>query len=132
MQERSVRLVILLALACVLASNISANGQTESARSEVPKLPRPTGSFGVGRVAFDWIDPNRVADMAEDRGLHAELMVYVWYPTEADIKEAKGILLPGAREIDSAPGISPLLVVPSLYLIHTLRSHCNHTWDCVK
>jgi hypothetical protein len=54
MQERSVRLVILLALACVLALNISANGQTESARSEVPKLPRPTGSFGVGRVAFDW------------------------------------------------------------------------------
>jgi dienelactone hydrolase len=104
MQERSVRLVILLALACVL--NISANGQTESAPSEVPKLPRPTGPFGVGRVAFDWIDANRVGDMAEDRGPHAELIVYVWYPTEATINEVKGILLPGAKEIDSAPGIS--------------------------
>src|SRR6266404_180293 len=109
MQERSVRLVNLLALAFVLALNITANGQTESARSDVPKLPRPTGSFGVGRVAFDWIDPNRVADMAEDRGPHAELMVYVWYPTEAAIKEVKGRLLPGAKEIDSAPGISDSL-----------------------
>jgi dienelactone hydrolase len=109
MLERSVRLVILLALACVLALNISASGQTESARSEVPKLPRPTGPFRVGRVAFDWIDPNRVGDMAEDRGPHAELMVYVWYPTEATIEEVKGILLPGAKEIDSAPGVSDSL-----------------------
>jgi pimeloyl-ACP methyl ester carboxylesterase len=109
MQERPVRLVILLALACVLALNISASGQTESVRSEVPKLPRPTGPFRVGRVAFDWIDQNRVGDMAEDRGPHAELMVYVWYPTEATIKEVKGILLPGAKEIDSAPGVSDSL-----------------------
>jgi len=99
----------LLALACVLALNISPNGQTEPARREVPKLPRPTGSFGVGGVAIDWIDPNRRADMAEDRGPHAELMVYVWYPTEAAIKEAKGILLPGAKEIDSAPNVSDSL-----------------------
>jgi hypothetical protein len=59
---------------------------------------------GVGRIAFDWIDPNRGADMAEDRSPHSELMVYVWYPMEATGKEVKGILFPGANEINSAAG----------------------------
>jgi predicted dienelactone hydrolase len=63
----------------------------------------------VGRVAFDWIDPNRPADMAEDRGLHSELMVYLWYPTDAKSKEAKAPLFPGAKQIDSSPDVSAFL-----------------------
>jgi len=42
--------------------------------------------------------------MAEDRGAHSELMVYVWYPTTATGGEVKGTLFPGAKQIDSAPG----------------------------
>jgi pimeloyl-ACP methyl ester carboxylesterase len=63
----------------------------------------------VGRVAFDWIDPNRPADMAEDRGSHSELMVYLWYPTDAKSKEAKAPLFPGAKQIDSSPDVSAFL-----------------------
>jgi predicted dienelactone hydrolase len=47
--------------------------------------------------------------MAEDRSPHSELMVYVWYPMEATGKEVKGILFPGAKEIDSAAGVSDSL-----------------------
>jgi hypothetical protein len=66
---------------CVLAVSISAKTQKGSSHSDLPKLPQPSGPFGVGRVVFDWIDPNLAADMSEDRGPHRELMVYVWYPT---------------------------------------------------
>jgi predicted dienelactone hydrolase len=76
--------------------------QKASASSPVPKLPLPSGPFGVGRVAFDWIDPTRAADMADDRGPHAELMVYLWYPAKLPVGEVRGVLVPGAREIDAA------------------------------
>ncbi len=73
-----------------------------SSESSVPELPQPSGPFGVGRVPFDWIDPNRPPDMAEDRGSHSELMVYVWYPIEATRQEVKGTLFPGAAQLDSS------------------------------
>src|SRR5882724_4085567 len=94
MHKRSVRFVVLLAAASSLAFGISPVPQKDSSPSFIPKLPQPSGPFGLGRVAFDWIDTSRSADMAEDRGPHAELMVYVWYPTKATTAEVKGILLP--------------------------------------
>jgi dienelactone hydrolase len=106
MQKQSHRLLIVFALVSAPALSINANGQATSPHCALPSLPQPSGTFGVGRVAFDWIDPNRSADMTDDRGPHAELMVYVWYPTEAPSKEVHGILFPGAREIDSASGVS--------------------------
>jgi len=36
-------------------------------------------------------------------------MIYVWYPTEATGKEVRGVLLPGAKEIDSTMGVSDSL-----------------------
>lgn len=101
MHKQSVRFLVLLAAVSSLAFGISAAPQKDSL---IPKLPQPSGPFGVGRVAFDWIDASRGADMAEDRGPHTELMVYVWYPTKPT--EVKGVLFPGAKEIDSTPGVS--------------------------
>src|SRR5258706_13728786 len=82
MQRRAAQPISLLALLLVMTLGISTRGQKDS-QSNVPKLPLPSGPFAVGRVSFDWIDPNRAPDMAEDRGPHSELMVYLWYPTEA-------------------------------------------------
>jgi len=109
MQKQSAEPVIMLVLVSILALSISAKTQKDSSHSALPKLPQPSGTFGVGRVGFDWIDPNRAADMAEDRGPHSELMVYVWYPTQATGKEVRGILFPGAKEIDSTAGVSDSL-----------------------
>ena len=109
MQSRAATSVSLLAFLLALTFGISMNAQKDSLQTNVPKLPLPSGPFGVGRVGFDWIDPNRVGDMAEDRGVHSELMVYIWYPTEATGKEVKGTLFPGAKQIDSAPDFSAYL-----------------------
>jgi hypothetical protein len=109
MQSRAATSVSLLAFLLALTFGISMNAQKDSLQTNVPKLPLPSGPFGVGRVGFDWIDPNRVGDMAEDRGAHSELMVYIWYPTEATGKEVKGTLFPGAKQIDSAPDFSAYL-----------------------
>ncbi len=110
MQERSTEFVSLLACFLFSALCFSARAQTKSAQSPVvPSLPLPSGTFGIGRVAFDWVDLNRPADMAEDRGSHSELMVYIWYPTALTTKEVRGALFPGAKQIDSAPDVSATL-----------------------
>ena len=109
MQKQSAEPVIMLVLVSILALSISAKTQKDSSHSALPKLPQPSGTFGVGRIGFDWIDANRAADMAEDRGPHSELMIYVWYPTEATGKEVRGVLLPGAKEIDSTMDVSDSL-----------------------
>jgi len=109
MQKQAAQFVALLAFILILTVGTSTRAQKASPQSSVPKLPSPSGPFGIGRVAFDWVDPNRAADMAEDRGTHSELMVYIWYPTEAAPKEIRSTLLPGAKQIDSAPGVSATL-----------------------
>src|SRR5258706_12956064 len=108
MQRRAAQPISLLAFLLVMTLGISTRGQKDS-QSNVPKLPWPSGPFAVGRVSFDWIDPNRAPDMAEDRGPHSELMVYLWYPTEATSCEIKSTLFPGAKQIDSSPDFSAFL-----------------------
>jgi dienelactone hydrolase len=70
----------------------------------VPRLPMPTGSFGIGRVGYDWTDTARPDRFSADAKAHRELMVYLWYPT-AKAAEAKGAYLPGAQAMDKAPAI---------------------------
>jgi pimeloyl-ACP methyl ester carboxylesterase len=51
--------------------------------------PEPSGSYEVGRIAYDWIDHNRT-EIATGNVTDRELMVYVWYPACAteNAKEA--------------------------------------------
>ena len=70
----------------------------------LPAIQNPSGGFGIGRVAFEWTDSKRLADNGDPSTTEvASLMVYVWYPTDAHAEAAKGILLPGAQEIDATP-----------------------------
>src|SRR5260221_13040819 len=108
MQRRAAQPLSLIALLLLMTLGISTRGQKDS-QSNVPKLPLPSGPFAVGRVSFDWIDPNRAPDMAEDRGPHSELMVYLCYPTEATSGEIKSTLFPAAKQMNSSPDFSPFL-----------------------
>jgi len=101
--------IIALGFLAVLAFTTKCQSQETLNQPPIPTLPQPSGHFGVGRAAFDWIDPSRQADMAEDRGPHSELMVYIWYPTEHRSGEANGVLFPGAKQIDATGGISETL-----------------------
>ncbi|HKN32423.1 MAG TPA: hypothetical protein VJX16_04190 [Terriglobales bacterium] len=47
-------------------------------RSEVA-LPKPTGSFPVGRTLYDWVD-DQTLDPLAPAGVKRELLVWVWYP----------------------------------------------------
>jgi predicted dienelactone hydrolase len=89
----SVTAVFLISIACPRA----VLGQTA-----LPKLPSPSGPFGVGRVGYDWIDASRPAWNSTDPQAHRELMAYLWYPTarkHADVREA---YIPGAKQMDGA------------------------------
>jgi predicted dienelactone hydrolase len=46
-------------------------------------LPSPTGSYGVGRTAYDWVDDRRVDSLADQANEKRELLIWIWYPTSA-------------------------------------------------
>jgi predicted dienelactone hydrolase len=85
----------LLLWATAFAAQTSPSGKTL-----VPTLPRPSGSFAVGRIGFDWTDRSRREVLSKDADAKRELMVYVWYPTEKGGKIGKPApYLPGAAAI---------------------------------
>lgn len=43
-------------------------------------LPKPTGSYTVGRSTFDWIDRSRTDSLASLPDVRRELTVWIWYP----------------------------------------------------
>ena len=75
----------------------------------IPQLPAPSGSFGVGRAAYDWIDPARADGVSHDANARRELMVYVWYPARKTSDVASGIYLPGAKQINADPDARRLM-----------------------
>jgi hypothetical protein len=86
----------LLLWATAFAAQTSLSGETL-----VPTLPRPSGSFAVGRIGFDWTDRSRKEVLSKDADAKRELMVYVWYPTEKGGKIGNPApYLPGAASIN--------------------------------
>jgi predicted dienelactone hydrolase len=75
-----------------------------------PKLPAPSGPFGIGRVGYDWVDPLRPDRYSSDPNAHRELMVYFWYPTSGKSADAKGSYFPGTQRMDTLPEIRARLV----------------------
>jgi hypothetical protein len=75
-------------------------------RTEVT-LPKPTGSFAVGRALYDWPDEETVDTLAPAPGTKRELLVWIWYPAAAAQSTAIADYLPAqlraAEEHDRAP-----------------------------
>jgi hypothetical protein len=83
---------------------------------EPPKLPVPSGPYGIGRSAFYLVDTNR------------ELMVYLWYPTAQKQAEATGTYFPNAKRLDGIPEVQTALhrefkMIWPLLLSGTVFSH---------
>ena len=101
---------VLAALLLVSMFTATATSQLEPREDSAPRLPLPSGSYGIGRMAFDWTDMGRTADNAAGPASpiqQSELMVYLWYPTRANPEKIRGVLFPGIKEIDSAPDTIP-------------------------
>ena len=70
-------LILLLLVVLVIASSIVF---AEIRRNQTLVLPAPTGSYGVGRMEYDWIDQSRTDPLAPRAGTKRELVVWAWYP----------------------------------------------------
>jgi len=71
--------------------------------AEAPRLPAPSGPYGIGRIACDWTDSSRLDSLGPDPKRNRELMVYLWYPIARPSGEVHGVYLPGAKLIDVDP-----------------------------
>ena len=87
---------------CVLACTILIVA-TLARATEAPQLPESAGPYGIGRIAYHWIDTSRLDTLGPDPKRNRELMVYLWYPTERPSSEPRGIYLPGAEQINADP-----------------------------
>lgn len=92
---------------CLLAAFLFCGGFSHAAGP--PQLPQPSGSFGIGRVGYDWTDASRPDRFSSDPMAHRELMVYLWYPTSPKPADARGIYLAGAKQMDADANIQRMM-----------------------
>jgi predicted dienelactone hydrolase len=78
-------------------------------QTEIPKLPSPTGRFGVGRVSYEWVDVMRPDGHSTDPQAHRDLMVYLWYPSLKGKAKEIGEYLPGAKLMDANSAVRPVM-----------------------
>src|SRR5579875_2584389 len=81
------------------------NMQTEQLTDALPKIPVPSGPFGIGRVGYRWVDTSRPDQYSLEPKAHRELMVYFWYPTSVKSADAKGLYIPGGQRMDALPEV---------------------------
>jgi pimeloyl-ACP methyl ester carboxylesterase len=82
-------------------------GETGQTNTATPRLPAPSGTLGIGRIGYEWIDPSRPDAYSTDAHAHRDLMVYLWYPSPRGNAKEPGWYLPGAREMDTDPDLQP-------------------------
>jgi pimeloyl-ACP methyl ester carboxylesterase len=80
-------------------------GETGQTNTATPRLPVPSGTFGIGRIGYEWIDVSRPDAYSTDPEAHRDLMVYLWYPSPRGNATEPGWYLPGAREMDADPDL---------------------------
>ena len=93
-----------LAVPCASLGQTALGGNVQKADT-LPRIPAPSGPFGIGRIGYDWTDPSRRDDYSTDPKAHRELMVYFWYPTSERIADPRGPYFPGAQQMDIVPEI---------------------------
>jgi predicted dienelactone hydrolase len=85
--RRLLRVFAALALCAVLAVGVLL-GSLWLEHSHWIELPKPTGTFPVGRTLYDWVDDQNLDPLAP-AGANRELLVWVWYPAAADPSSGK-------------------------------------------
>jgi predicted dienelactone hydrolase len=88
----------------------SSSTQAGQPQEPVFKLPDPSGTFGIGRVSYEWVDAGRPDPYSADSNAHRALMVYLWYPTERRAGGEAAPYLPSAKQMDADPNVRPQMV----------------------
>src|ERR1700675_3770288 len=66
-------------------------------------LPTPTGTFAVGRAAYDWADNETLDTLAPVPGTKRELLVWIWYPSAAEQSVAMDDYVPAQMRAAAGP-----------------------------
>jgi predicted dienelactone hydrolase len=88
----------------------SSNVQATGPQVPVFKLPDPSGTFGIGRVGYEWIDAARPDPYSVDPKAHRALMVYLWYPAPRGVAGEAEPYLPDAKQMDADHDVRPHMV----------------------
>jgi predicted esterase len=105
--------LIVSSLAISLQPSLGAASQTATAPQDtqatgaIPTLPAPSGTFGIGRIGYEWIDLSRPDPYSTDPQAHRDLMVYLWYPSARGKTGQAGWYLPGAGAMDADSDLQP-------------------------
>jgi len=78
-----------------------AKSRPRAAQASTFKLPDPSGTFGIGRIGYEWIDASRPDGYSADPHAHRVLMVYLWYPSARGAAGEMAPYLPGANQMDA-------------------------------
>ena len=81
-------------------------------------LPTPTGPFVVGRTVYAWVDRKAQDALAPAPGNQRELLVWVWYPAEADA--VLDDYLPAFVRTPARPDRGPLILRPLTWVFGLL------------
>src|SRR5579859_4951904 len=65
--------VLLVMIALVVGAMLIDHNQ-------IGTLPAPSGNAAVGRVIYDWVDPNRIDPLANTANENRKLDIWIWYP----------------------------------------------------
>ncbi|HZL66820.1 MAG TPA: hypothetical protein VFC29_05750 [Candidatus Limnocylindrales bacterium] len=121
--RRFFKCVALLAIFGVFAVTILLLSLWIEHRTDVT-LPNPTGPFAVGRTIYDWTDTKTEDPLAPMPATQRELLVWIWYPAEAQQSAAGTDYLPAelrtAVEHDRGPFIR--------FLTRDLTKVYAHSW----
>jgi dienelactone hydrolase len=98
--------LVLGSLALSLKPGLGETHQTNTVAA-TPTLSVPSGTFGIGRIGYEWIDLSRPDAYSTDAQAHRDLMVYLWYPSPRGNAVEPGWYLPGAKEMDADPDLQP-------------------------
>lgn len=87
--RRAARILVAIGL-CAFAGVALLLGGLWLDHHQETILPAPTGEFAVGRITYDWRDPNQQELLAPHAGMPREIFAWIWYPasTQASAEPA--------------------------------------------
>lgn len=88
------------------------------------ELPKPTGSFPVGRRAFYWTDESRAETITNDESDKRKLFVQLWYPAQKSDKNSAAVYIPDLEELQTQN--------PNLSFLRTLQTHTKEDAHIAK
>lgn len=95
MLKRTAKILAAIALCAIVGLALLLAGFWVDHRQETILLA-PTGQFPVGRIVYDWRDPNQQEWMAPHAGIPREVLAWIWYPASAQTPARPADYMPPA------------------------------------